>query len=33
VLRFVGAGSLAAVQAALARTPAARLAGAYEARE
>ncbi|HEY7066330.1 MAG TPA: prephenate dehydratase domain-containing protein [Chloroflexota bacterium] len=33
VLRFVGAGSLAAVQAALARVPAARLAGAYEARE
>jgi len=33
VLRFVGAGTLAAVQAALARIPAARLAGAYEARE
>jgi prephenate dehydratase len=33
VLRFVGAGTLAAVQAALARVPAARLAGAYEAHE
>lgn len=33
VLRFVGAGRLAAVQAALARVPGARLAGAYEARE
>jgi prephenate dehydratase len=33
VLRFVGSGSLGAVQAALERTPAARLAGAYEARE
>ena len=33
VLRFVGAGSLAAVQAALVRIPDARLAGAYEARE
>ncbi len=33
VLRFVGAGSLVAVQAALGRVPAARLAGAYEARE
>ena len=33
VLRLVGAGTLAAVQAALARIPAARLAGAYEARD
>jgi prephenate dehydratase len=33
VLRFVGAGTLAAVQEALRRVPAARLAGAYEARE
>ncbi len=33
VLRFVGAGTMAAVQATLARVPTARLAGAYEARE
>ena len=33
VLRFVGAGTLAGVQEALRRVPAARLAGAYEARE
>jgi prephenate dehydratase len=32
VLRFVGSGTLAGVQEALARVPAARLAGAYEAR-
>jgi len=33
VLRFVGSGRLDAVQAAIDRVPAARLAGAYEARE
>src|SRR3954453_10148975 len=33
VLRFVGAGTLGAVRQALARVPAARLAGAYEVRE
>ncbi len=33
VLRFLGAGSLAAVNEALARVPAARLAGAYEVRD
>jgi hypothetical protein len=33
VLRFVGAGTLAGVQEALRRIPAARLADAYEARE
>jgi prephenate dehydratase len=33
VLRFVGSGSLGTVKDAVARVPAARLAGAYEARE